>query len=171
MKESNMPKADFITSILLICFGGWVTIHSYHMPRFENLEANPFSVPGIVPGILGTVIVLLSGVVLIRSLRRNGYRLGITRASIADFFKNPSMQRMVLTLLICMVYGLILIGNIDYYLSTFLFVTAFLLLFQYRRSAPLYGQKKMILASLVQALLTAAIVGAVFRYLFLVVLP
>jgi hypothetical protein len=171
MKDSNMPKADFVTAILLICFGGWVVIHSYHMPRFENQEANPFSVPGIVPGILGTVIVLLSTVVLVRSLGRKGYRLGITRAHIKGFFKNASMQRMLLTLLICMFYGIVLVGNIDYYLATFLYLLAFLCLFQYHRSTPLSGQAKMVLGSLVQALLTAGIVGAIFRYLFLVALP
>ena len=53
MQDRNMPKADFLASILLMAFGAWIIVQSYRMPRFEEFDANPFSVPGIVPGILG----------------------------------------------------------------------------------------------------------------------
>ena len=82
MKPENMPRADFVVSILLMCFGIWVIVHSLQMPRFQDLGANPFSVPGIVPGILGTIIFLLSLTVFIRSLRRKGHRLGINRQTL-----------------------------------------------------------------------------------------
>ncbi len=171
MKPENMPKADFIVSILLMCFGIWIMIHSYHMPRFEELGADPFSVPGIVPGILGLIIFVLSLVVFIRSLYRKGYRLGLTRQAVVVFIRDTSTQRMLLTTLICIVYGLGMVGNMDYYLATFMFVLAFLILFQYRPAEGFGTQGKMLLMSLLQAGLTAGVVGAVFRYLFLVDLP
>jgi len=52
MEDRNMPKADFLASITLIAFGVWVTVHAFNMPRFKKFGADPFSVPGIVPGIL-----------------------------------------------------------------------------------------------------------------------
>lgn len=171
MKPENMPKADFVTSIVLMAFGVWVLLHSIQMPRFENLEANPFSVPGIVPGLLGAVIFLLSLVVFLRSLKQKGYRLGINASVIRNFTKDASIQRMLVTILVCVVYGLGLIGRIDYYLATLLFVLAFLLLFQYRPSQNDPRPVKLIAMSVLQAVLTAGAVGAVFRYLFLVELP
>ena len=60
----------------------------------------------------------------------------------------------------------------NYYLATFVFVWCFLLLFQYRFSENvIVNKQKLLITSLVQAALTAAVVGAVFRYLFLVDLP
>ncbi|KPJ76235.1 MAG: hypothetical protein AMJ54_12360 [Deltaproteobacteria bacterium SG8_13] len=171
MKPENMPKADFITSILLMAFGIWVLVHSIQMPRFENLEANPFSVPGIVPGLLGVVIFLLSLVVFLRSLKQKGYRLGINAAVIANASKDASMQRMLVTILVCSFYAMGLIGRTNYYLATFLFVLAFLLVFQYRQSQKQQALGKLIALSVLQAVLTAGAVGAVFRYLFLVELP
>jgi len=171
MKQENMPKADFVVSLLLMGFGVWIVIHSFQMPRFEELGANPFSVPGIVPAILGTIIFILSFIVFIRSLTRKGYRLGLNRTSLTGFFRNVSMQRMLLTILICIVYGIVLVGRINYYLATFVFVLVFLILFQYRPSEGFPAQRKKLVLSFIQALLTAGIVGAVFRYLFLVDLP
>ena len=171
MKQENMPKADFVVSLLLMGFGIWIVIHSFQMPRFEELGANPFSVPGIVPGILGAIIFILSLIVFIRSLTRKGYRLGLNRATLSELFRNASMQRMLLTILICIVYGIVLVGRINYYLATFVFVLTFLILFQFRPSEGFLTQRKTLVLSLIQALLTAGVVGAVFRYLFLVDLP
>lgn len=171
MKPENMPRADFITSILLMAFGIWVLVHSLQMPRFENLGANPFSVPGIVPGLLGVVIFLLSLVVFLRSLKHKGHRLGINAAVIGSCINDASMQRMLVTILVCCVYGLGLVGRINYYAATFVFVLAFLLLFQYRQAHTDGAVGKMVALSVLQAVLTAGAVGAVFRYLFLVELP
>lgn len=171
MKQENMPKADFVVSLLLMGFGVWIVIHSFKMPRFEELGANPFSVPGIVPGILGVIIFILSLIVFMRSLTRKGYRLGLNRTTLIEFFRNASMQRMLLTILICIVYGIVLVGRINYYLATFAFVLVFLVLFQYRPSKGFLTQRRKLVLSFIQALLTAGIVGAVFRYLFLVDLP
>ena len=171
MKQENMPKADFVVSILLMCFGVWVVIHSFQMPRFKELGADPLSVPGIVPGILGTVIFILSLVVFIRSLARKGYRLGLNRHRLNNFLRDTSLQRMLLTIFICIVYGIIMVGRLNYYPATFIFVLIFLILFQFRRSEDTTARGKLLSLAVLQALLTAGIVGAVFRYLFLVDLP
>lgn len=171
MEDRNMPKADFVTSIILITFGGWIIVHAINMPRFKEFGANPFSVPGIVPGILGTIITVLSLMVFIRSIRKMGYRLGITGSVVKNTIQNPSFKRMVATCLICVIYGSGMVGYINYYLATFLYVLMFLVLFQLDRSKPIFVQHKMIIGALTQSMLVAAAVGAVFRYLFLVDLP
>lgn len=171
MKQENMPKADFVVSILLMCFGVWIVIHSFQMPRFKELGADPLSVPGIVPGILGTVIFILSLVVFIRSLARKGYRLGLNRQTLNNFLRESSLNRMLLTMLICIVYGIFMVGRLNYYLATFIFVLTFLILFQFRNLEDATGRGRLFALAVLQALLTAGIVGAVFRYLFLVDLP
>lgn len=171
MKPENMPRADFVVSMLLMCFGVWIVIHSLHMPRFQEVGANPFSVPGIVPGILGTVIFILSLVVFIRSLALKGYRLGLKRQTLKNFFQDTSLQRMLLTIFICIVYGIVMVGSMRYYLATFIFVLVFLVLFQFLEAEDVTAWGKLLMLSILQAVLVAGIVGAVFRYLFLVDLP
>ena len=168
MKPENMPKADFVVSILLMLFSIGVIAHSLQMPRFEDVGANPFSVPGIVPGLLGTVVFFLSLAVFVRALRQKGYRLGIDREALVNFGTDPSTRRMLLSTLLCVIYGLAMVGHMNYYLATFVFVMSFLLIFQYRAASSL---RRLLVTALVQAALTAAIVGVVFRYVFLVDLP
>lgn len=166
-----MPKADFVASIILMAFGIWIVVHSINMPRFKEFGANPFSVPGIVPGILGTVITALSLLVFIRAIRRKGYKLKISRHNLKSATQDASFKRMIITCSVCVLYGLGMVGTISYYLATFVYVFIFLIIFQYRFSESYQSQIKLIGWSFVQAILIAATVGVVFRYLFLVDLP
>jgi hypothetical protein len=64
-----------------------------------------------------------------------------------------------------------MVGRLNYYLATFIFVLIFLVFFQFRHSEDTTVRAKLLTLAVLQALLTAGIVGAVFRYLFLVDLP
>jgi len=171
MKEENMPKADFLTSLLLFVFGIAVLIVSIKMPRFEEQGANPHSVPGIVPGFLGVAIAVLSLILLIRSFTQRGYRVGLTKEVIKDFFKSDSTKRFFLALTLCVVYGFFLLGRIPYHIATALFVLVFIVAFEFQFKESLLSQRKTIIGSVVEAVLVSAGVTFLFRYLFLVKLP
>lgn len=171
MKDQLMPKADFITSLLLIIFSLSIVIISIRMPRMQELGANPYSAPGIVPGFLGSIIFILSVMLFIKSLLKNGHRLDFHAKTIRAFFRDQATIRVLVTLLISIIYGVGFLGNIPYTLATFVYVAAFIMLFEYRRDQPLYAQKKTVLFAIIQAIFVTASVAAVFRYLFLVNLP
>lgn len=171
MKESNMARADFLTSIVLIAFGLAVLIMSLNMPTFAAQGVNPYSAPGIVPGFLGAIIAFFGLVLFIRSIRRQGYKLGIDGSSVKGFFTAQQTLRMVITIVISVLYALVLIGRMPYAVATGLYVLAFILLFEYEWKTPVLAQWKVLLFALIVAILTAAIVTAVFQYLFLVSLP
>lgn len=171
MKEQLMPKADFITSMLLMIFSLAILIISIRMPRMQELGANPYSAPGIVPGFLGGIIFILGLMLFIKSILKNGHRLDLRGKTIHAFFKDPSTTRVLLTLLISTIYGVGLLGHIPYILATFFYVTVFIMLFEYQRDQPFQRQKKTVMFALVQAILVTGSVAAVFRYLFLVNLP
>jgi len=171
MKEHNMPKADFVTSIVLFLFGTVICILSIKMPKMEELGANPYSVPGIVPGFLGVIIAFLALVLFWRSLHQGGYRLELTGEKWVAFFRDASYRRVLMTIMLGVIYGVGLLDRVPYALTTFLYVFAFVAMFEYQRDKPFQEQKKTVLWAGVQAGLTAGIVAAVFRYLFLVNLP
>ena len=171
MKESNMPRADFVTSIFLTPFGLFILIVALKMPRFEEHNVNPYSVPGILPAFLGAVITLLGLVLFIRSIRQRGYILGIGKREVVGFFKDQSSRRIFFTLVISLLYGLVFLGRIPFYLATGLFVFAFVMIFEYQFKESFARQRKKVLIALIMAILVSGSVTAVFRYLFLVNLP
>jgi len=171
MKESNMPKADFLMSILLIVFGITVLFLSIGRPRCEKMDVNPYSVPGVVPGFLGAIIAVLGFVLLIRSIIRKGYKLNITGRTVKEWIRDDSTSRLMLTIGLCVIYALVFIGLVPYAVGTVLFIFAFILIFEYRRGIPLKEQKRMFLGATLVSVLSGVSIWVLFRYLFLVNLP
>lgn len=171
MNEKDMPKADFISSLVLLGFSLSVVVMSINMPRLENREVNPLSVPGIVPGFLGVVIGIFALIMLVRSIRQRGYILEINAEKTRAFFIKDSILRAIGTIALTLVYAWGLVGRLPYLLATFLFVFAFIGIFEYEKNDPPKRKKKKLLIAALMAIISSAIVTAVFRYLFLVSLP
>ncbi|HUV08382.1 MAG TPA: tripartite tricarboxylate transporter TctB family protein [Spirochaetia bacterium] len=171
MKESNLPKADFLASIFLTLLGIFILIVSLNMPRFEGTNINPYSVPGIAPAFFGVVIVFMGLVLLIRSIRQGGHRLGLTGEKVAAFFKEEASRRIFVTLVISLIYGLVFLGRIPFVVATALYVLTFMIIFEYRFKESFISQWKRALIALILAVLVSGSVTAVFQYLFLVNLP
>jgi hypothetical protein len=171
MEERNMPRADFVTSIGLIAFGVAVLVLSIQMPRFEEQGVNRFSVPGIVPGFLGSIVALLGLVLFIRSIIQKGYKLGLDGAAVRRFFTAEMTKRFALTILINVIYGWGMISRINYEVATAIYVFVFIVVFDVKWRQGIKTQWKKLLVAAVIALLVAGVVGTTFRRLFLVNLP
>ncbi|MBN2551270.1 MAG: tripartite tricarboxylate transporter TctB family protein [Spirochaetales bacterium] len=171
MEERNMPRADFITSIGLIAFGIVVLVLSIQMPRFEEQGVNRFSVPGIVPGFLGSIVAVLGLVLFIRSIIRKGYKLDLGGAAVSGFFKAEMTKRFAVTILVSVAYGWGMIGRVNYEVATALYIFAFIVIFDVKWRQGIKTQWKKILIALIIAILVGGIVGTTFRRLFLVNLP
>lgn len=173
----RMPKADFITSLVLMTFSAFVFIESIRMPRLEHRNINPYSIPGLVPAILGIIIGILSIILFVRSLRHGGYLLrkrhetSLGHAESPRFWHKPETLRVLLTVGFCLLYAIILIGWVWYPVATFFYTFVFIALFEYNRSKPAKQQVKVFVVAGIEALVTAVLVSVVFRYLFLIRLP
>jgi hypothetical protein len=55
-----------------MAFGFAVLALSWRMDRLEAQHINPYTVPGLLPGLLGIVMLLLGGLLALRSWRRGG---------------------------------------------------------------------------------------------------
>lgn len=166
-----MARADLITGIVLILLNLYVIIESWRMPRLEHLKVHPLSVPGIVPAFIGTVLILFGIVLVMRSIKRGGYRLGFTRDRFSQALKNSGNQRLMLTVFLTVGYAGFLIGALPYWLATGLFIFVFILLFEWKRGIPFSQQQRGIITAAVIAILSSAAVTFVFERLFLVSLP
>lgn len=159
-----MVRADFFTSLVLIAFGLGVFAEALRMPRYENLGVNPYTAPGVVPGILGLTLTLFGLIMLVRAWRQRA-------AGVAAQPADTSGRRLLLTIGVTLGYGAVLVGWLPFWLATFVFVSGFILLFELREPERRRTVTRIVLLALVEGALVAAAVTFVFERIFLVRLP
>jgi len=165
-----MDRADFVFSIVLTAFGVGVIVESLRLPRLENLDVNPYTVPGIVPGILGIALTLCGLALLVRSTARGGWRVGIGGTLAAGPRRAPPFRRVAVTLVLTFAYALLLFGNMPFWLATALFVFAFVVATE-RMMPDRRATWRSIAGAAVLAIVCGVAVGFVFEELFYVRLP
>jgi hypothetical protein len=146
-------QGDRIQGAVWALGGGVIVYASWTMDRLERHGAALYTAPGLVPGLLGLVLLILGVVLAVRGSR------GATRAASSLHWGNTP-----LVLALCLGYAIGLVGRAPFWLATFTFVTAFVAVFEYpslRRMAlaPLYGAA------------TSFAVTYLFESVFLVRLP
>lgn len=171
MKPDTLTKADLITGLVLIVFSLTLIEEAWRMPRLEQLGVHPSSVPGLVPGLLGIILLILGAVLAVRSFRRGGHHLGITRENTAQTFREPGNLRLVVTLVLCIGYAAFMIGNMPYWLATGIFTFLFIALFEWRPDADRRTRVRGLAIAAVISVVVAGAVTWVFANLFLVTLP
>jgi hypothetical protein len=170
MEPKTMDKADFVTSLLLIIFGLAIVIISFRMPNYQELGANPYSAPGIVPIILGFILFVLGIILLSRSIIRKGYRISISFNRMILLFKQESIKRLIITLCLSIAY-IWLLGKMNYFLLNSLFILLFILIFELNFKKRIFEQKRTLFIAIAEAFIIAGSIALVFQYVFLVRLP
>ena len=168
---TGMVKADFVTGLVLIALGIATVVASLDMPRFEELDINPYTVPGLGPGALGVVILVLGAALFVRAARAGGWRITEGTSGRRPSWSDPGTRNLALAALLCLGYAAGLVSRVPFWLATFLFVAAFVAAFEW----PLAHTHAARLRRLAFAVLFAAVIAAavtfVFQEIFLVRLP
>lgn len=170
MTPSPMNKADFISSIILTLFGIGVVIESLRLPRLEDLNVNAFTVPGIVPGFIGVLLTICGLAILIRSIRRGGWRLGIKAGDATSLLKSGAVKRTALTLVVTLTYAIVLFPYIPFWIATPIFVLTFIVTAEAMKYGKLPSGKQLVTA-LILAVIAGLVIDYVFQQLFYVRLP
>lgn len=161
-------RHDLWFSLLLTALAVVVLVESWRMPRLENLGVHPMSAPGLTPGLIGLVLLLLGGLLLLRSLRDRRAAAAMI-ATTADTVPAPAGDgaRALLAVALCLVYALGLLGRLPFPWATGLFVFAFVAAFGFERARPW----RTLGGAIAMAVATAVAVTLLFEQLFLVRLP
>jgi putative tricarboxylic transport membrane protein len=166
----SSPRRDLQGGIVWMALGCLVVVLSWQMDRMTQQGATLHTAPGLWPGIVGALLAALGGVLALRSVRR-ARRIGWDAAEPDDTDYAP-LSSFALAATMFFVYALLLVGRgLPFWLGTALFVTAFVLLFQYAQRRADGRRGRGIAVALACGVITAAVVTVVFEQLFYVRLP
>jgi len=167
---ASSPRRDLQGAVVLTALGCAISVLSWQMDRMTQQGATLHTAPGLWPGIVGTALALLGGVLMFRSWRR-AQRIGWDAAE-ADATNYATPSSFALATAMFFVYALLLVGRgLPFWFSTALFVTAFVFVFQYRERKAKETTVRGIVVALACGVLTALAVTYVFEQLFYVRLP
>ena len=163
------PRTDLRTAAVVMLLGAAIAVLAWQMPTFKEQKGEIYTAPGLVPGLYGLVILTLGGWLAVRSLSR-----GALSASGGERQAPPegtSNTRLALAAGLCLVFCVGLIGRMPFWTSAAAFVTAFIVLFEWRGGESLMRRLTKIGTAIVQGVLTGVAVTLVFERIFYVRLP
>jgi hypothetical protein len=169
--EDISPRSDLRGGLGWMALGAAVLVGSITMDRLEQQNINPYTIPGLLPGILGIAMLLLGALLALRSWRR-----GALAQSHVPFtaHQRETRKRVWTVIALCTIYSVGLIGHgIPFWAASAVFVVASIVILQRmsrddveRRLTP-----KFWLKALVIGVIAAVLTQVVFQELFLVRLP
>jgi hypothetical protein len=123
------PRGDFLSAIGWMTLGIAILIGSVMMDRLADQDINPYTIPGLLPGLLGIAMIILGGLLAIRSWRAHPFG----PAEVTDAATSRAgRKRLALVLGLCLVFGVGLVGHgLPFWLTVLIFVTASILSLQY----------------------------------------
>lgn len=125
-----IPRADFISGLAFIGLGLLVAYGSWVMPRLENRGIHPTSVPGLVPFVLAALLAVCGGLLLFRAIREGALNPpSAEHPGIFARLRSTESIRWWVLVALTLTYTLILIGQMPYWLATFLFLWATMMVY------------------------------------------
>jgi hypothetical protein len=149
---------DRAQGLFWIALGGAIFYASWTMDRLASLGVNPFSAPGLLPGILGVFIVLLGIAMVVRGRKED-------RGLI-------EWRRILLPLALCLGFAGGMVGRgIPFWVAAWSFIAVMIWTLQYRdRKAK--GELPRLAAICASIGLAASVaIALIFQELFLIRLP
>ena len=170
-EQPASPRVDFFSALGWITLGAAVLIGSLMMDRLEKQHINPYTIPGLLPALLGIAMILLGGVLALRSWRQGALREARAPLSLDQ---RDERRRIWIVMVLCVGYGVVLIGHgLPFWLASTIYVTASILIVQRLSRDP--EQRRMSARAIAKAAVIGVIASLVtqwvFQDLFLVRLP
>lgn len=139
-----------------------VLVASWRMDRLEGLHINPWSVPGLLPGLLGALMILFGAALFLRG------------PGAKDGARSPGAGRTWLALVLCVGFAAGLLGHgLPFWLSAAGFMFVAILSFRWldRDAEGAGGFGRLALESAAIAVVASVAISLLFQELFLVRLP
>jgi hypothetical protein len=165
-----LSRSELIQGGGWIALGGAVLIGSLCMDRLESQNINPYTVPGLLPGLLGIAMMLLGTLLALRSWRRGA----LARPRHRFAFDAAVARRVALIIALCVTFGVILVGHgLPFWLAAAIFVSVAIVTLQRPQRLAVgekLGLRRLAIAAII-GLGAGGIITLIFQQVFLVRLP
>jgi hypothetical protein len=194
--EKPSPFADLVTGAAWLAVSIGIVIGAWRMDRLEHLAATIYTVPGLVPGLLGAALALMALLLMLRGLRggalgafpgkglpptRSGVHTGFPKGNATNIesgqARGPRVRlldhwRLIAALGLALAFAVGLLGRgLPFWLAAALYVAAMVFWFQYedrRRDGTLLRGAAF---AAVFGVISGLVVHFAFQDIFLVRLP
>ena len=166
MDETERPaaRADLQGGLFWIALGAIIVVASWRMDRLERLGVSFYTAPGLLPGILGVLVLLCGTVLAARALRGGALE---KEQRLALLLNRDTLKRVAMTLVLCLGFAIGLVGHgLPFWAAAALYLFAQMSVLEYPKLNP---RRLAVLAGI--ALGAAAAISFVFQNVFLVRLP
>ncbi len=190
-ETARPPHADLVGGLLWLTLGIAITILSWRMDRLQDQHINPYTIPGLVPGLLGLAMLLLGALMAMRGWHARARMITSAKRSTASMPSAPSPStqaaaqipqttqreirlRIAIVIGLSLLFGGGLVGHgLPFWAATTLFVTAAILILQgpQRKAAGIRLSLRAVLIAAALGLGAGGFVTLVFQEIFLVRLP
>ncbi|MEP6701570.1 MAG: tripartite tricarboxylate transporter TctB family protein [Betaproteobacteria bacterium] len=165
------PRSDLWDGLGWIALGVAILIGSLMMDRLEQQHIDPHTIPGLLPALLGILMILLGGLLALRSWRRGALRL-TPPAATTD--AREQGRRIWIVVALCLGYAVVLVGHgLPFWLASSIYVTVSILVL--RRLSRDQNERRLTprawLNAVVIGVASGVVTSLVFQELFLVRLP
>jgi hypothetical protein len=164
-------RSDFLSAFGWMGLGIAILIGSVMMDRLEKQDINPYTIPGLLPGLLGIAMTILGALLAVRSWRPGLLASAAASDASAD---RAERKRLLLVLGLCLAFGVVLVGHgLPFWLAAAIFVTVAILSLQarQRKSTGQTLSLRMVVSTAAIGLGAGVAITLVFQELFLVRLP
>lgn len=161
------PFADLISGGVWLALAIAIVAGSWTMDRLAHLQATVYTVPGLVPGLLGLALAIMGLLLILRSIRA-----GALAEAHVPHFRFREHWRILTALALCLLFALGLLGSgLPFWLAAAIFIAAFVFVFQFedRKAAGTLARGAVFAAMF--GLICGVAIHYVFQDLFLVRLP
>jgi hypothetical protein len=160
------PRQDVVDGLLWLVLGTAVLIGSWRMDRLEAQQINPYTIPGLVPGLLGLAMMLIAAIMLVRGLRHGGAGPQAAAGRKQDY------GRLAKVLGLCIVFAVGLVGRgPPFWLAAALFVSTAIIVLRWEEFRAEGRLARGVASAVAIGIGAGVIVTLVFEKFFFVRLP
>jgi hypothetical protein len=165
--EKPSPFTDLVTGAAWFALAAFIVICAWQMDRLKHLQATIYTIPGLVPGLLGAAIGLTSVILMLRAVRAGA--LAEARWPHVDFREH---WRLIAVLVLCLGYAIGLVGHgPPFWLGSAIFIAIFIFVFQFAERRRARTVPRGVLVAVLVGVVAGLAIHYVFQDLFLVRLP
>jgi Tripartite tricarboxylate transporter TctB family len=160
-------REEYLNAGVWATLGAVILVASWRMDRLATTNIDPWSVPGLTPGVVGALMILLALALALRA-RRAGDHLGIDEADRTD----GGTLRTLAAMALCVLFAGITLGHgLPFVIEGALFIFAFTTVFSWRAWRDQRRISRGLAQTFAVAMIASAFISWLFESVFLVRLP